>query len=217
MTEKENLINAMKSGDVGSSVEMTEKALSAGIPASEIADFLIQTIREIGDAFEKFEIFLPEMMVASDAMVEILKILKPRLKEEGSDLEMKPAKIIMATVKGDIHEIGKNIVMTLLNANRFEVVDLGSDVDSLDIVKAAEREKADLIGLSSLMTTTMLGQKEVVEILNEMKLREKFKVIVGGAPTNQEWADRIGADGWAPDASSAVRLAEKLTSSKGVR
>lgn len=217
MAEKENLINAMKSGDVVSSVEMTKKALSAGIPASEIADFLIQTIREIGDAFEKFEIFLPEMMVASDAMVEILKILKPRLKEEGSDLEMKSAKIILATVKGDIHEIGKNIVITLLNANRFEVVDLGSDVDSLDIVKAAEREKADLIGLSSLMTTTMLGQKEVVEILNEMKLREKFKVIVGGAPTNQEWADRIGADGWAPDAASAVKLAEKLTSSKGVR
>lgn len=119
MAEKENLINAMKSGDVVSSVEMTEKALSAGIPASEIADFLIQTIREIGDAFEKFEIFLPEMMVASDAMVEILKILKPRLKEEGSDLEMKSAKIILATVKGDIHEIGKNIVMTLLNANSF--------------------------------------------------------------------------------------------------
>jgi len=217
MTEKENLINAMKSGDVGSSVEMTEKALSAGIPASEIADSLIQTIREIGDAFEKFEIFLPEMMVASDAMVEILKILEPRLKEEGSDLEMKSAKIIMATVKGDLHEIGKNIVITLLNANRFEVVDLGSDVDSLDIVKAAEREKADLIGLSALMTTTMLGQKEVVEILNEMKLREKFKVIVGGAPTNQEWADRIGADCWAPDAASAVRLVEKLTNNKGAR
>jgi len=217
MTEKENLINAMKSGDVGSSVEMTEKALSTGIPASEIADSLIQTIREIGDAFEKFEIFLPEMMAASDAMVEILKILKPRLKEEGSDLEMKSAKIILATVKGDIHEIGKNIVITLLNANRFEVVDLGSDVDSLDIVKAAEREKADLIGLSSLMTTTMLGQNEVVEILNEMKLREKFKVIVGGAPTNQEWADRIGADGWASDAASAVRLVEKLTNNKGAR
>ena len=217
MTEKENLINAMKSGDVGSSVEMTEIALSAGIPASEIADSLIQTIREIGDAFEKLEIFLPEMMVASDAMVEILKILEPKLKEEGSDLEMKPVKIIMATVKGDFHEIGKNIVMMLLNANRFEVVDLGSDVDSLDIVKAAEREKADLIGLSSLMTTTMLGQKEVVEILNEMKLREKFKVIVGGAPTNQEWADRIGADGWAADAASAVRLAEKLINKEGSR
>jgi len=217
MTEKENLINAMKSGDIRSLLELTEKIISEGIPAVEIADSLIQAIREIGEAFEKFEIFLPEMMFASDAMVEILKVLEPRLKEEGSDLEMKPAKIIMATVKGDIHEIGKNIVITLLNANRFDVVDLGSDVDSLDIVKAAEREKADLIGLSALMTTTMLGQKEVVEILNEMKLREKFKVIVGGAPTNQEWADRIGADGWASDAASAVRLVEKLTNNKGAR
>ena len=126
-------------------------------------------------------------------------------------MDKKSAKIIMATVKGDMHEIGKNIVITLLNANRFDVVDLGSDVDSLDIVKAAEREKADLIGLSALMTTTMLGQKEVVEFLNEMKLREKFKVIVGGAPTNQDWAVRIGADGWANDAASAVKLAEKLS------
>ncbi|MCK4645914.1 MAG: B12-binding domain-containing protein, partial [Candidatus Aminicenantes bacterium] len=112
MTEKENLIHAMKSGDIGSSLELTEKILSEGIPAAEIADFLIQAIKEIGEAFEKFEIFLPEMMFASDAMVEILKVLEPRLKEEGSDLDKKSAKIIMATVKGDIHEIGKNIVIT---------------------------------------------------------------------------------------------------------
>lgn len=215
MTEREKLVNAMKAGDVSSSLELTEKVLEEGTPAADVAESLIEGIREIGEAFETFEIFLPEMMMASDAMVEILKVLEPKLKEESSGIAVKPAKVIMATVKGDTHEIGKNIVVTLMNANRFDVLDLGSDVDSLDVVKTAEREEADIIGLSSLMTTTMLGQKEVVEILKDMNLRDKFKVIVGGAPTTQEWADRIGADGWAKDASSAIALTEKLIDRKG--
>jgi corrinoid protein of di/trimethylamine methyltransferase len=215
MTEREKLVNAMKAGDVPSSLELTKKVLEEGTPAAEVSDSLIEGIREIGEAFETFEIFLPEMMMASDAMVEILKILEPKLKEESSGIAVKPAKVIMATVKGDTHEIGKNIVVTLMNANRFDVVDLGSDVDSLDVVKTAEREEADIIGLSALMTTTMLGQKEVVEILKDMNLRDKFKVIIGGAPTTQEWADRIGADGWAKDASSAIALTEKLIDRKG--
>jgi len=216
MTEKENLISAMKSGDIASSVEMTKKVLKKGIPAAEVIDSLIKAIREVGEAFEKFDIFLPEMTMASNAMVEIMKILEPKLKEESPSTKMKFAKIIMATVKGDIHEIGKDIVILLLRANRFDVVDLGADVDSLEIVKAAEREKADLIGLSALMTTTMLGQKEVIEILKEMKLRNKFKVIIGGAPTTQDWASRIGADAWAKDAASAITIAEKLINRKGV-
>jgi corrinoid protein of di/trimethylamine methyltransferase len=216
MTEKENLISAMKSGDIASSVEMTKKVLKKGIPAAEVVDSLIKAVREVGEAFEKFDIFLPEMMMASNAMVEIMKILEPKLKEESPSTKMKFAKIIMATVKGDIHEIGKDIVILLLRANRFDVVDMGADVDSLEIVKAAEREKADLIGLSALMTTTMLGQKEVIEILKEMKLRNKFKVIIGGAPTTQDWASRIGADAWAKDAASAIMIAEKLINRKGV-
>lgn len=215
MTETEKLVHAMKTGDVPSSLEMTKRVLEEGIPAAQVADALIEGIREIGEAFENFEIFLPEMMMASDAMVAILQILEPKLKEETTGIVVKPAKVVMATVKGDMHEIGKNIVITLMNANRFDVVDLGADVDSLDIVKTAEREGADLIGLSALMTTTMLGQKEVLDILNDMNLKDKFKVIVGGAPTTQDWADRIGADGWAKDASSAVRLAEKLIKTKG--
>ena len=217
MTEREDLINAMKSGDIATSVELTEKALAEGVSAADLADSLIAAIREIGEAFENFDIFLPEMMLASDAMVGILKILEPKFKEESSGMAMKSAKVIMATVKGDVHEIGKNIVITLMNANRFDVVDLGADVDSLEIVKTAEREEADLIGLSSLMTTTMIGQKEVCDILKDMNLRDRFKVIIGGAPTTQEWADKIGADGWAKDASSAITLAENLTKSKGDR
>ena len=215
MSNRESLISAMKSGDIDSSIELTKKALEEGTPAKEIADSLIEAIRDVGEAYEKFEVFLPEMMMASDAMIEIMKIVEPKMKEENPDAEIRSTKIIMATVKGDIHEIGKNIVITLLNANRFDVVDLGADVDSLEVVKTAEREKASLIGLSSLMTTTMPGQKEVVEVLNDMGLRDKFKVIIGGAPTTQEWADKIGADGWAQDASSAVKLAEKLANIQG--
>ncbi len=215
MTNRESLISAMKSGDIDSCIELTKKALEEGTPAKEIADSLIEAIRDVGEAYEKFEVFLPEMMLASDAMIEIMKIVEPKMKEENPDAEVRSTKIIMATVKGDIHEIGKNIVITLLNANRFDVVDLGADVDSLEVVKTAEREKASLIGLSSLMTTTMPGQKEVVEVLNDMGLRDKYKIIIGGAPTTQEWADKIGADGWAQDASSAVKLAEKLANIQG--
>jgi len=215
MTDKENLIKAMKSGDLASSVELVKKVLEKGVPATEVLHSLINAIREVGDAFEKFDIFLPEMTLASNAMVEILEILEPKLKEESPGTQIKATKVIMATVKGDMHEIGKNIVMTLMKANRFDVVDLGADVDSLEIIKAAEREKADFIGLSALMTTTMTSQKEVIDILKDMKLREKFKVVIGGAPTTQAWADRIGADGWAKDASNAIILVEKLILEKG--
>ena len=216
MSERDVLIQAMKAGDVDSSVELAKKILAGKAPVAGVVDSLIKAIKEVGEAFERFDIFLPEMAMASDAMVEILKILEPRLKEESPSTKIKSAKIIMATVKGDMHEIGKNIVVTLLKANRFDVVDMGADVDSLEIIKAADREKADLIGLSALMTTTMVGQREVVDILKDMKLRDRFKVIIGGAPTTQEWATRIGADGWAKDASAAIAISEELIRKKGV-
>ncbi|MFC2166273.1 cobalamin-dependent protein, partial [Acidobacteriota bacterium] len=108
----------------------------------------------------------------------------------------------------------KNIVKTLLSANRFDVLDMGADVDSLEVVKTAEREGVDLIGLSALMTTTMPGQKEVIDILIAKGLRDKFKVVIGGSPTSQDWADKVGADGWAADAARAVLLAERLLHSK---
>lgn len=216
MSERDVLIQAMKAGDVDSSVELAKKILAGKAPVAGVVESLIKAIKEVGEAFERFDIFLPEMAMASNAMIEILKILEPRLKEESPGTKIKSAKIIMATVKGDMHEIGKNIVVTLLKANRFDVVDMGADVDSLEIIKAADREKADLIGLSALMTTTMVGQREVVDILKDMKLRDKFKVIIGGAPTTQEWATRIGADGWAKDASAAITISEELIRKKGV-
>jgi len=208
---KESMVEAMKAGKTDDSVKFTNQALEDGISAGELVDALTGGIREVGDAFEKFEIFLPEMMMASDSMISCMEILSPKLKEESQGLAISPTKVIMATVKGDLHEIGKNIVITLLNANGYDVLDLGSDVDSLDIIKTAQREKASVIGLSSLMTTTMLGQKEVIDILKDMGLRDKIKIVIGGAPTNEEWAETIGADGWSKDAPSAVRLIDKLT------
>jgi corrinoid protein of di/trimethylamine methyltransferase len=207
---KEKLAKAIRTGDIKKSVEMAERALAEGVSSLDLSHFLIVTIREIGDAFERFEIFLPDMMMASDAMIAIMKILEPRLQEESAGGHVKSGHVLLATVKGDTHEIGKNIVKTLFKANRFEVLDLGADVDSLEVVKTAEREGIDLIGLSALMTTTMPGQKEVIEVLKAKGQRDNVKVIIGGAPTNQDWADRIGADGWAADAASAVLLAEKL-------
>ena len=208
----ENLVTAIKEGNIDESVTMAKKALTAGTSASEVLSTITTAIREVGEAFERFDIFLPEMMMAADAMIEVMKEIDPQLKAEGSVMARSSGKIIMASVKGDMHEIGKNIVITLFTANGYSILDMGADVDSLEIIKTAEREKADIIGLSALMTTTMPGQKDVIDILKDMGLRDKFKVIVGGSPTSEEWAGKIGADGWGKDASDAVRVAERLIS-----
>lgn len=210
MSLAEDLTSAVKEGHIDESANLVEKILAQGTSASEVLDVLTGAIREVGDAFERFDIFLPEMMMAADTMIEVMKVLDPALKEEGKGTIESTAKIVLASVKGDIHEIGKNIVITMLTANGYAIFDMGADVDSLEIVKTAEREKAAVIGLSALMTTTMPGQKEVIDILNDMGLRDRFKVIIGGSPTSQEWAREIGADGWAKDASEAVKVVEKL-------
>ena len=210
MAAQDNLINAVKTGDTNGSVEITKKLLSEGLSAGEILNTVTGAMREVGDAFEKFDIFLPEMMLAADTMIEIMGVLEPELKAGEEGTKKASAKIIMASVKGDMHEIGKNIAITMLNASGYEILDMGADVDSLDIVKTASRENASIIGLTSLMTTTMPGQKEVIDILKDMGLRDKFKVIIGGAPTSKEWADKIGADGWGKDASEAVKIVDKI-------
>jgi methanogenic corrinoid protein MtbC1 len=210
MGANDKLINAVKTGDIDGAVEITKKILTEGVSASKILDEVTGAMREVGDAFEKFEIFLPEMMLSADTMIEIMRVLEPELKAGAVGTEKTQTRIIMASVKGDMHEIGKNITITMFNANGYEILDMGADVDSLDIIKTASRESAGIIGLSALMTTTMPGQKEVIDILKDMSLRDKFKVIIGGAPTSEEWAQKIGADGWGKDASDAVKLVNKL-------
>lgn len=204
------LFEAVKNGNIDEAADLARKCLNEGKSASELLEGVTGAIREVGDAFERFDVFLPEMMMAADAMIEVMNVLEPVLKEEDSGPAARPAKVIMASVKGDVHEIGKNIVITLLIANGYTIFDMGADVDSLEIVKTAERENADVIGLSALMTTTMPGQKEVIDIMRDLGLRDRFKVIIGGSPTSMEWAESIGADGWAKDASEAVKVVEGL-------
>jgi corrinoid protein of di/trimethylamine methyltransferase len=177
--------------------------MDEGADPLKIISSLTDVMEKIGEKFSRLEIFLPEMMMSGEAMSKAVDILKPHLK--GKEEGQSKGKVILGTVKGDLHEIGKNIVKVMLTSNLFEVKDLGVDVDSVNFIKEAEAMGADIIGVSALMSTTLPHQKEIIDILKERGLREKFKVVIGGAPTTQEWADEIGADLYCPDAGSAPK------------
>jgi len=170
---------------------------------------LTAEMRVVGDKFDRLEIFLPEMMASADAMKAIMGIFLPKLKES-KGAEAEKGKIIIGTVAGDQHEIGKDIVSVMLEIFGFTVYNMGTDVDPLEFIKKAEELGADGIAMSSLMTTTMPGQKEVIDIMNEKGVRDKYFVIVGGAPVTPEWAEEIGADGYSDNAAGAVKLATRL-------
>jgi 5-methyltetrahydrofolate--homocysteine methyltransferase len=182
-------------------------ALEAGIPADSILNqSLIAAMDEVGRRFENGDFFVPEMLIAARAMQAGLKLLKPRLVEAN----VKSAgKVAIGTVKGDLHDIGKNLVAMMLEGTGFEVRDLGVDVPPEAFVKAAQ-DGAQVIGMSALLTTTMNKMEDTIEALRAAGLREKVKVLIGGAPVTQDFANRIGADAFAPDASSAARIARQL-------
>jgi 5-methyltetrahydrofolate--homocysteine methyltransferase len=184
-----------------------EAALEAGIPADAILNqSLIAAMDEVGRRFENGDFFVPEMLIAARAMQAGLKLLKPRLVEAN----VKSAgKVAIGTVKGDLHDIGKNLVAMMLEGTGFEVRDLGVDVPPEAFVKAAQ-DGAQVIGMSALLTTTMNKMEDTIEALRAAGLREKVKVLIGGAPVTQDFANRIGADAFAPDASSAARIARQL-------
>ena len=163
---------------------------------------------EVGDKFECGDFYLPHLMRAGEAMKQCMKILSAHLDAEGT--AAKKGKLVLAAVSGDIHDIGKNLVGTMLSVHGFDVVDLGVDVSPMEVAEAAERENARFIALSSLMTTSMHYQKDVIEVLNEMGLREKFYVVVGGGPVTPTYAQDIGADGWGLSAVSAVKVCDQL-------
>jgi len=166
-------------------------------------------IQKVGDLWEKGEYFLPELITSAECMKAAMAILQPEL--EKAQIETKSlGKIVIGTVEGDIHDIGKNLVSSMLSANGFEVIDLGADVKLEKFVEKAEEEKADCICLSALLTTTMLGQKKLIEMLKEKNLYGRFKVMVGGAPVNQKWSDDIGADGYAENAMIAVQAVKNV-------
>jgi len=185
--------------------EMAERALGEGLdPLEVITDGFCEGIVKVGELFEQGDIFLPDLILASQAMnagVEILKAALPKGQEE------KKGVVVIGTVEGDIHDIGKGIVISLMAANGFEVHDLGRDVPTRKFIEKAQEVGADIIGTSCLLTTTMEGQKRLEAELRRLGLRERFKTMVGGAPVTQRWADKIGADAYAENAVEAVQKA----------
>jgi corrinoid protein of di/trimethylamine methyltransferase len=204
----ERLVQAVIDGEDESAREIAEEVVEKVEDLSMVIGKLTEAMRELGKKFETFEIFLPEMIVSSDAMTAAMDVIGPKLVKGGG--AEKKGVIAIGTAPGDMHEIGKNIVITVLKADGFDVVDLGRDVAAIEFVNKAEEVKADIIGISALMTTTMPGAKEVIRLLEDKGIRDKFKVIVGGAPTNGKWAKDIGADGWAENSTDAVELCNQL-------
>ncbi len=194
----------MEKGDQEESKRLARELIDQGSDPLEIISALTGIMGQIGEKFARLEIFLPEMMMSGEAMSGVIQIITPLLKEKGSG-ESK-GKIVLGTVKGDLHEIGKNIVKLMLESNFYEVKDLGVDADPVAFIKEAEAMGATVIGASSLMSTTLPHQKEIIDILKDQGLRDKYKIIIGGAPTTKEWAEEIGADLYCPNAGSAPAM-----------
>lgn len=208
------ITSALVDGDPDATVAGTRQALAAGVePMAIIEGGLVPGMRTVGDKYASGEYFLPNLIVSASGMKQAMAILEPELKARRQELAS-AGTIVIGTVRGDIHEIGKSLVATMLAANGFEVHDLGVDVPVETFVSRVQDTGANLVGLSALLTTTMHGQKDVIEALSKAGLRGGVKVIVGGAPVSRKWADDIGADGWAQDAVAAVALASRLAAAK---
>jgi trimethylamine corrinoid protein len=193
-------------------IQIAEQAASE-LNASELVDLIEKGFKAgimvVGDRFGKGDMFLPELVAAAETMKSSLAILEPKLRE-GQVTQEPLGRIVIATVKGDLHDIGKTMVSSLLIANGFEVIDLGIDVATLNIIEAARKNQADMICLSALLTTTIIAQKEVVDALTEIGHREDFKVMIGGAASSKNWAEEIGADAYGADAQEATEIAIDL-------
>ncbi|MGV8124467.1 MAG: corrinoid protein [Candidatus Xenobiia bacterium LiM19] len=216
---QEELFQSMKKSIVEGNVEearkLAEKSLKEGVDARDsITSGFTPGIEKVGELWEEGEYFLPELVVASDAMKAALSILEPTL-SSGRGEHMRGT-IVIGTVEGDIHDIGKSLVGAIMAANGFHVIDLGVDVPVQRFVDKAKESGAQAIGLSALLTTTMINQKRVIEILEKEGIRKSVKVLVGGAPVSKEWAQRIGADDAPGDAFEAVSSLIKLLA-EGVR
>jgi dimethylamine corrinoid protein len=204
------ITTSLVDGDPDATVEGVRQAIAAGIePLTIIDGALVVGMRIVGDKYASGEYFLPNLIVSANGMKQSMALLEPELKARRQQLKS-AGTVVIGTVRGDIHEIGKSLVATMLSANGFEVHDLGVDVPIDAFVARVKETGANLVGLSALLTTTMHGQKDVITALASAGLRGQVKVMVGGAPVNRAWADGIGADGWAQDAVSAVDLATRL-------
>ena len=208
MAKYQDLANSIIRGDNIASKEIAEKLVADGVSATEILNNgLMPGMNVVGKKFKANEMYIPEVLIAARAMHAAMDIIKPLLSETGEEGK---GSIAIGTVQGDLHDIGKNLVGMMLAGGGYDVVDLGVDIPAEKYIETIKENKIKVIGLSALLTTTMPGMKEIIDALKADSETSDTKVMVGGAPLTQEYADSIGADGYAPDASSAVDLADKL-------
>lgn len=197
-------------GEPDETVNLTQQALDAGlVPLTIINEGLVPGMNDVGEKFECGEYFLPHLIVAASGMQQAMDLLEPELQARQESVSG-AGTVVIGSVDGDIHEIGKSLVATMMSASGFQVHDVGVDVPTQTFVDKVKETGANILGLSALLTTTMTVQREVIEALDEAGIRDQVKVIIGGAPVSQEWADTIGADGYAEDAVGAIALAKKL-------
>jgi 5-methyltetrahydrofolate--homocysteine methyltransferase len=208
MSDLQVITETLITGDGDKLKELVQSALDAGTPANEILQKgLIVGMDIVGEKMESGDMFIPEVLMAAQAMSISVEILKPLLAEGEA---ASAGKVIIGTVKGDLHDIGKNLVVMMMESAGFEVIDLGVDVEPAKFVAAIKENKPNIIGLSALLTTTMPMMRKSIESIKESGLRDSVKIIVGGAPVNQAFADDIGADGYAPDAGAASKMAKAM-------
>ena len=208
------LFDAVLAGDSDLAVNLTHAALKEGVSAPKIyQEGLIPAMELVGKKMQNGEFFIPEVLLSAQVMKRTLEIIRPTLAQTKSQRSL--GRVVMGTVQGDLHDIGKNLVITMLEGAGFEVTDLGVDVSSGKFVAAVKETKANIVGLSALLSVTMLNMKEIVRSLEEAGIRNTVKVIIGGACVSQAFAKEIGADGFAPDAGSAVDLSKGLINGGG--
>lgn len=210
----EQIFEAMAQSIIEGEFEEAEKlalqAIDLGIdPLDAINKGFVVGVNHVGDRFSCGDAFLPELVMAGEAMKTAVNVLEPEMSKQGTERKMLGT-VVLGTIEGDIHDIGKTLVGTMLSSSGFKVFDLGVDVPVLTLVEKARLENADIIGVSALLTTTMVKQRDVIEALDDMRMRPKVKVMVGGAPVTRTWADEIGADAFSEDAVGAVTVAKQL-------
>lgn len=212
--QTENLYKEMAQsiidGESEKAAELASQAIALGVdPLEAINNGFVAGVNYVGDQFSNGMMFLPELVMAGEAMKAAVAVLEPELQKRGTERKML-GKVVLCTVEGDIHEIGKTLVGTMLSATGFQVFDMGVDVPVMKVVEKAREVGADIVAMSALLTTTMVHQKDVIEALEDMGMRSNVKVMVGGAPVTQEWVKQIGADGYSEDAIGAARVAKQL-------
>lgn len=204
----EDIQNCVLDGELDEIKDLVQKAVNEGIdPAAIINDGLIGGMNIVAPLFKSGEMFVPEVMESADTMNEGMQVVKPLITD--ADMPTK-GKVIIGTVNGDLHDIGKNLVVLMMESRGYTVVDMGVDVKEEQFVEAIKEHKPDIVGMSSLLTTTMMKIDDTIKMINESGLRDQVKIIIGGAPISQEFADDIGADGYSEDASTAVELCDRM-------